>query len=409
MCGTVLGLVAALMGGTALSQARDQLMPEVDPQFRPVLVSVDFTTRHARPGDLIGLTYRFRNDGTAPAAQDYMVFVHLEWPDRGCGNIVVNLDHPPLRGTSTWEPGEVVSDGPYVLRAPAEKGEAVYHVHVGLYAPQLPGGPRLLDVYAGELRVDRNAPPTEVVEPASLAPAELTARRKNLAARIRDGVSLDTQAWRFTLDRQSGAWQLLDKSSGVLWTSNPEQAVFGSVTLTDGTTVRSFAIRRFDEIARTASGLRLVVRPKAGNEDTGLMIAFDLRPVADPSGLEISYSVRGESKWKVASVTTLDRALWTTEADAGYSVLPVRLGLLAPAGQGLPVARRMLTYSDTSMAFYGAVKQGSALLVAWPHCDTELLFTHTWPDNPLVAGRQMNSISLTLFPPANSCTIYPLG
>lgn len=384
-------------------------MPQADPNFRPVLVSVDFTTLEARPGDLIGVTYRFRNDGTAPAAQDYMVFVHLEWPDRGCTNIVRNLDHYPLRGTSTWEPGEIVADGPYVIEAPGEKGDAVYHVHVGIYAPQLPGGPRLLDVYANELRVDRNAPPAALAQPAALPSEDLAARRHNVAARIKDGVSLDGPGYRFTVDRQSGAWQLLDKASGVRWASNPEQAVFGSIGLSDGHVTRTFAIRRFDEIQTTRSGLVLNVRPRIDDQAAGLTVSFKVSPVADPAGLEMSYSVTGASRWKVTSVTILDNAFWTTDADKGYSVLPVRLGVLVPADEGLPHVRRMLTYSDTSMALYGAVKEGSALLVAWPHCDTQLLFAHTWPNNPLVPGRQMNSISLTLLPPANSCTIHPLG
>ncbi|MCX7598732.1 MAG: DUF5696 domain-containing protein, partial [Armatimonadetes bacterium] len=286
---------------------------------------------------------------------------------------------------------------------------AVYHVHVGIYAPQLPGGPRLLDVYAGELKVDPAAAPSQVTGPEPLSGAEVAKRQRNLAFRIKAGVSLDGPGYRFTVDRSSGAWQLLDKKTGVLWASQPDQPIFGTVRLSDGQMTRSFAIRRFDEIERTRSGLALVVRPQIDNKPTGLTLTFRVRPVGDPAGIEIAYSVSGASGYRVVSVTILENALWTTEADGGYSVLPVRLGVMVPASEGLPSVRRMLTYSDTSMAFYGAVRQGSALLVAWPHCDTELVFAHTWLDNPMVGGRRMNSISLTLVPPADSCTIHPLG
>ena len=401
---TLLGLASH-----AMAQQRDVLLPEADPQFKPVLVSVDFTSRTVRPGDMVGVTYRFRNDGTAPAAQDYMVFVHLEWPQRGCENIVRNLDHPPLRGTSSWEPGEVISDGPYVFTAPAEKGDAVYQVHVGIYAPQLPGGPRLLDVYAGELRVDRDAPPTELAGPAPLSETEKAQRQRSLAARIREGVSLDGPGCRFTVDKTTGAWQLLDKASGVLWASNPEQAVFGIIRMTDGKLTRSYVVRRFESITKTAAGLAMTVRPTIGGQPTGLAVTFTVSPVEQPPGLKITYAASGTSHYRVTAVTILDNALWTTDAEHGYSILPKRLGVLVPAGEGLPATERMLTYSDTSMAFYGAVKDGSALLLTWPHCDTELFFAHTWLDNPLVAGRQMNSVSLTLQGTANSCSIHPLG
>ena len=116
-----LAIAVIAAAGLATAQERDQLNPGVDPGFKPVLVSVDFTSRTVRPGDAVGVTYRFRNDGTSAAAADYVVFGHLEWPKAGCGNLIKNLDHEPLRGTSTWEPGEVVSDGPYIIEAPAEK------------------------------------------------------------------------------------------------------------------------------------------------------------------------------------------------------------------------------------------------------------------------------------------------
>jgi hypothetical protein len=404
-----LAIVLLAAAGRASAQEKDALNPGVDPGFKPVLVSVDFTSREVRPGDPVGVTYRFRNDGTSASASDYVVFGHLEWPDASCNNIIKSLDHAPLRATSTWEPGEVVSDGPYIIEAPADKGDAVYHVHVGLYAPNLPGGPRLLDVYAGELKVDHKAPAGAALYPQPLSEDEKARRRRNVAERIKDGVSIDEPGFRFTLDKASGAWQLLDKAGGVLWGSNPEQAVFGDIQMTDGKVTRSFAIRKFDEISRTGGGLVLTVLPRAGSKATGLEVTFTIAPVKDPAGLKFSYAATGGDPWRVTAVTMLQNALATTDDDQGYSVLPKRLGSLVPAADGLPYSERLWTYSNTSMALYGAVKRGSALLVAWPHPETEIVFTRSWPDSPLVAGRRMNTLTLTVRGAANSCSIHPLG
>ncbi len=405
----LLAIVLLAAAGNGRAQERDQLNPGVDPAFKPALVSVDFTSRTVRPGDAVGVTYRFRNDGTSAAAADYVVFVHLEWPEASCSDIVGHFDHEPLRATSTWEPGDTVSDGPYVIEAPAEKGDATYHVHVGIWVPQVAGGPRLLDQYAGELKVDRNAPASTIAQPEPLSESDKAVRRQHLAERIKDGVALDGPTYRFTVDKASGAWQLLDKASGVLWGSNPEQASFGSIEMRDAKTTRSFAIRKFDEITRVGGGLALAVSPKADGRATGIKVTITVAPVKDPAGINLSYAASGDGPWHVTAVTMLDNALWTTDADQGYSILPTRLGALMPAGEGLPMTQRLFTYSNTSMALYGAVKSGSALLVAWPHPDTQLLFSRTWPDSPMVAGRRMNSVSVTLRGPSTSCSIHPLG
>ena len=150
-------LYLALSAAAACAQQRDPLVPQTDPAFRPRLVSVDFTARRVRPGAPMAVTYRFRNAGTKPARGEWRVFVHIEHPEKSCANIVINHDHLPLLPTSAWAPGETVSDGPHVLTAPDKDG-AEYHVHVGVYCPEVKGGPRLLDTYAGTIKVSKDAP-----------------------------------------------------------------------------------------------------------------------------------------------------------------------------------------------------------------------------------------------------------
>jgi hypothetical protein len=400
-------LILALARPT-LAQQGDLPKPELDPGFKPVLVSVDFTSRTVRPGDLVGVTYRFKNEGTREASSDHMVFVHLEWPDADCKDIVLGMDHPPSRATSAWEPGETISDGPYVFPAPTEHDGVSYHVHVGIFAPDL-GGARLLEEYAGELKVDSNAPPTSMSYPAPLSEEDKRLRRKALTTRIKSGVSIEEPKYHFTVDKDSGAWQIIDKVSDTVWTSDLEQPVFGEIEMSDGKVMRTWPIRKFDEIAKVGKGVRLTTLPKVGATPTGLKVVFAVTPVKDPAGLNIQYTAGGAGPWRVTSVKILDHALGTTDDDAGYSILPDRLGVLDRADSGLPSIHRYQTYANTSMAMYGAVKRGGAILVAWPHPDTMLEFSKTWPEGDLVAGRRMNSISLILRGASDSCSIYPLG
>ena len=46
----------------------------------------------------------------------------------------------------------MVADGPHVFTAPVGNEDTTYFVHVGIYAPQVAGGPRLLDEYVGEFK-----------------------------------------------------------------------------------------------------------------------------------------------------------------------------------------------------------------------------------------------------------------
>ena len=405
----LLVVAASLLAATLprLTHAQD-VKPGADPTFKPAIVSVDLTSHTVRPGDLVGITYRFRNDGTKPAAGDYMVFVHLEYPDKDCAHLVVNMDHPPTHGTSTWEPGQEVSDGPFVFPAPSEKGDVTYFIHVGIYAPQL-DGVRLLDQYVGELKVDRNAPPAKDIAPAPISEEEKSLRRKNLVDRIKDGVTLDDPKYAFTVDKNSGAWQLLDKVSGVLWGSNPEQPVFGEVQFTGGQTQRTSVIRKFASITKEGSGLTLTAPLEVDGKPIAGKVVFTVEPVKDPVGVRIHVSASAAAPWRIVSTRILDDALWTTDDDQGYSILPERLGVLDHADAGLPSVQRFQTYANTSLALYGAVKRGSALLVAWPHPETELTFKRSWPDSPLVSGRRMNSIALTFRGAADTCSIHPLG
>jgi len=383
----------------------------MDPDFRPELVGVEFTSRAIRPGDPFAVTIKFRNAGTRPARSDYRVFLHFEAPRRDCRDIVIHADHDPSEPTSRWQPGELVVDGPRRLVAPTDRPDQEYFVHVGLYDYGGTGG-RLLDSYAGgTIRITREAPSAESIAPEPLAPDERDRRRRALAERIRPDAraTLDTPDWRFDVDRSSGAWVLADKATGVVWTSDPTRPRFGRVLLRADDRSAVWRIDRFDEVVAEPQRLRLVTRAVVDGRPTGVTVAFTVEPVADPPGLRLAYDSQAAGPWQVASVRPLDHALTVAEEDGGCVYVPHRLGIELPAGEGLPGGRQWTTYASLSMAMCGAVKAGSAILVNWENVDTRLSVDASWPDLPQVPGRRVRDVSLEIDAPKGTCSLHPLG
>ncbi|MFQ6096993.1 MAG: DUF5696 domain-containing protein, partial [Armatimonadota bacterium] len=384
---------------------------EIDPDFKPEFVGVEFTSRRVRPGDPFAMTIKFRNVGKRPARADYRVFVHFEAPEAECANIVFQDDHMPSEPTSLWRPGEVAVDGPRVIVAPDDKPEQKYFVHIGIYDYAV-SGDRLLETYAaGTIEVTSKAPSAQSLVPEPLAADEVSRRRRALATRIpvANRVGLETDKWRFHLDRNSGAWSLTDKATDVAWSSDPIRPRFAEVHLRSGDRSVVWRVDRFDEIAREGDGLRLTTRPVVDGKPCGVTVTFTLTPVREPDGLRIGYDSEASGPWHVARVRLLENALWVTEADDGVLYVPHRLGIGLPADESLPGGRQWTTYNNLSMAMCGAVKQGSAILVNWENVDTTLTVSTSWPNEPLVPGRRMRALSLDISAPDGMCTIHPLG
>lgn len=100
----------------------------------------------------------------------------------------------------------------------------------------------------------------------------------------------------------------------------------------------------------------------------------------------------------------LDDALWVTDAEKGYAVVPVREGLLVPADSGLTFTHRFDTfgYEGCHMEMLGLVKNSATALVTWddPYVTAEL--NSTLPGKTLGAGKQALSPSLVLRQSARS-------
>jgi hypothetical protein len=380
-----------------------------DNGFHPELVDVDVTAREIRPGDPLALTLTFRNNGSKPAPADYKVFVHLE-PEPNCRQIVFQADHSPDTPTSLWPTGESILDGPQLLTIPADLAPAQYHLHVGVFDPT--SGLRFVDSYAGgRLTISPQARPAGELGPTRMTAEEVKRRREALAARIapKSAATLETKDWRFSLDRRSAAWELQDKATGVLWTSDPRRPRFGEILLRNGERSAIWPIDRFDEIKVAPNRLRLSSRPLVNGQPSGATITFVIESINEPTGVRIAYSSTTTGPWQVSRVSLLDHAGLATDADDGNCYVAHRLGVERPAHKAFPGNEQWRTYDQLSMAMCGLVKQGSALLVDWDQVDTRFRVNGEWPDLPLVAGRRATSISLEIDATTGNCNLRPLG
>lgn len=397
-------LVPAFLTGARAGQSSQK-------SFDPVLVETNISSRRVRPGSPVSVTFTFKNRGSGVAEGDYRVFTHFERPDASCSDIRFQADHSPTQPTTTWAPGERATDGPHLVEIPGDATEGTYHVHVGVFDPG--GKGRMLDTYVGTIEVSSDAPESADAGPEAMSASAARARRRGLAGRLEDPVSLTEDRFRFALDPDTGAWELEDRQTGALWTSNPREPRLGFAELTGKEAIRTVEIDSFDDVVELDDGLKVATPLELDGKPTGLRLQLTVKTVQDRAqdGLRFRWNVEGSdaSSWSVKSVTLMDHALGATETSGGYGVLPYRMGELAPAAEGLPMNRSMLTYNDTSMALYGAVKDQSAILVAWKHPEVRLQVHRTWQTHPRIPGRRMVSMSLTLQDGAREFTVRPLG
>lgn len=398
----IMSVVMLVLAGATWAQG-------IDPGFRPELVEVEIIPRRVRPGDQFAMTIRARNTGERPAAAQYTMFVHFEAPEATCDDIIFQADHAPTVPTTMWQPGEVVTDGPHILRAPADQPEQEYFVHVGVY-DQAGTGERLMESYeGGTIAVTSDAPPSQSLGPEPLPEDEVARRREALAARLgADAAALETDGWHFALDRETTAWRLTDVRSGVAWASRPDVDRFAQILLRREDRTYRHEVASFDEVTEEPNRLRAVVRPTVDGEPSGVSVTFTLEPT-DDDALRIGWESEETGQWRVERVSPLDGAPWVTDAGDGRLYVPHRLGIELPAGEGLPGRERWTTYNNLSMAMCGAVRRGSALLVCWEDVDTHLQADTSWPDLPTVPGSRMRALSLEVEASAGEVTVHPLG
>ena len=223
---------------------------------------------------------------------------------------------------------------------------------------------------------------------------------------------LERETWRFAVNRETGAWSLADKRSGVVWTSDAIHPRFAQVVLQRGDRSVTCDLNHFDNVETTASQMRLVSRPQVDGRSAGVSLAFTVEPADTLPGLRLSFAGTSSGDWRILRVRPLADALGVTESDQGVLYAPVRTGRDFPAAHGQPGCQTWNTYGDwgeLSMAMCGAAKQGSALLANWEEVNSRLSVNTDWLDVPTVPGRRLRTFTLEFGTAQGVLTLHPLG
>jgi hypothetical protein len=161
------------------------------------------------------------------------------------------------------------------------------------------------------------------------------------------------------------------------------------------------------EVKRSGDTLEASFYPLTNQPTAWLRVS--IRLVQDGKALDFSYAA--DEALRVQGLRLLDDALWTTDADQGYVVVPVREGLLIPADSGLNFAHGFDTYAyeGCHMTMVGVVKRGAAALISWrdPYVLAEV--KSSLPQAAWVQGKQALSLSLALRKSATSLRVEFLG
>lgn len=197
--------------------------------------------------------------------------------------------------------------------------------------------------------------------------------------------TLENRSLAVSLEPANGTLKLKDKATGVEWTAGAPQLVLKdkSVVLWKPS---GDSVLRDDAIEFAAQD---------GTK-------FRLKLISDPPGIEYSC----ERAPEVEEVQLLHDALPLGPGQDNYYAAPHRIGILLPAEGDKPWSRRMPAYETGrgySMAMFGAVKNGSALLLSWDDPYTDILVDFaTSPQKKL-------TMALALSRSARSVRLYPIG
>ncbi len=397
----MLGLIACLATG-ACGQG-------TDPDFAPVLAKTDISTEEIQPGGRFAISFEYQNDGTKAAKRDYTVFLHFEHPNATCEQIKISGHYKPVVGTAAWQPGDTQRVGPYAIHIPEDAAPGAHHIHVGIY-DEGTTGERLCEDYVGTITVNPDAP-VHAPRQEPLAEADAKTRREALLGRLADPLRMDLGSSEFRVEKATGTWEILDKRSQEVWSSNALSAGLGQATLKGGDRTLTLPL---DSPHHMDLAERLIVAHYVLAPDDGVEVKLRVKieRVGGPDGAKLTWEADEHETWEVVATRLLDNGLMVTNNDAGRQVIAHRLGLIMDADGGLPDTRVWRAYSNNSaysMAFAGAVKNGSAIMLAWDNVYTNLETRGDWVDHELVPGTHTLTMSMHLRGAARSFTIHPLG
>jgi hypothetical protein len=241
---------------------------------------------------------------------------------------------------------------------------------------------------------------------AIAAPALGASRPTRAGAAAVGSKVLETSALSFRVEPESGAYEMEDKAGGVVWRSNPRVPRFGEATVMAGGQAQRVSLT-YCKAERTDHGVELTFHPVASRPEWQIVVS--VQPLADGKGLQFAYTAGLEMS--VENIRLLDDALWTTDAEHGYVVVPVRMGMLVPARRGVDFTHTFGTYEyeGCHMTMWGVVKKGAAASITWEDPYVALELRSESPATGELAGKQVLSTSVVLSKSAKSFQLRFLG
>ncbi|MGA2497980.1 MAG: DUF5696 domain-containing protein [Tepidisphaeraceae bacterium] len=214
--------------------------------------------------------------------------------------------------------------------------------------------------------------------------------------RAEDVTLVDTPRVRMSIDRATGRWQITDRPTARVWTSNPDQPRFGFAMIpVDAKPQRADLVPADVQAGKESS--TIVFRPAKGSDRE---IRVTIAPLADG----LAFSCTRDRDWEVESVRLLDDALAVTARQQGAVLVPVRLGLLIPADSGKAFANTFNTssYEGCHMNMLGVMDKQGTVLLTW---DDPYVSAEVKSITPAGAPQRL-TVSLGMRKSANSFQIH---
>lgn len=223
-----------------------------------------------------------------------------------------------------------------------------------------------------------------------------------LSKRILEPIEIQSEFAVVRVCGRTGAYEVVDKRSGARWFSNPHEARFGEAMLTIGGADKRVVLNKF--ASRLVSANSIELRYLLSEGEPSIVIRLELKGEV----LEVSYEADGA---QVRSVRLLDSAFFVGDADDGYIIVPVRLGMLIPSKSGISFEHAFVTFSyeGCHMEMFGAVKGGSASLITWRSPYVTLRLRSVTGDTKLEPYGQLLLPMLELSGDARRFSVHLLG
>lgn len=216
---------------------------------------------------------------------------------------------------------------------------------------------------------------------------------------------LESRAFRFTLDPETGICTLTDKETGTVWKQPESASRFGRISAWASGKLTPFDLTRCSVEEMPDGGIAALFRPLPEKSDATVRVL--IRPTSDKRGFALNYVANQELM--IDSASFLNDLLGATADGNGYVAIPAREGLLIPATSGIDFTHRFDTsaYEGCHMQMAGLVEKGAAVLISWddPYVAVDVASRATNAAN----GNQRLALGLNLRKTASSFEVRLLG